>query len=118
MNTTKQGQVKMSEKINREDEKLGQRLQFYREQAHLTQKDIADACGLSKNYISAIERGIHKCNAKTFIAYGKMCGISLDILADLSHGSDILIDLQDSISSMSIESQRKLLDWLKTLKNN
>ena len=54
MNTTKQGQVKMSEKINREDEKLGQRLQFYREQAHLTQKDIADACGLSKNYISAI----------------------------------------------------------------
>lgn len=108
----------MSEKINREDEKLGQRLQYYRMQSHLTQKQIAEASGLSKNYISAIERGVHKCSAKTLITYGKMCGVSLDLLADVSHRSEMLLELRDEISKMSLDSQAKLLDWLKTLENS
>jgi len=96
-----------------EDEKLGQRLQFYREQIGLTQQEMADYCDLSKNYISAIERGVNKCNAKTFITYGKVCGISLDVLADFPNSEPILIELRDRISQMTLEQQNRLLEFLK-----
>ena len=105
----------MSEKINREDEELGQRLQVYREKAGITQQAIANACGLSKNYISAIERGVHKCNAKTFITYGRLCNVSLDILANLSDGEQMLLELRNIISGMSTEQQEKMLICLKSL---
>ena len=53
MSENKKGlRLSMPDIVNKEDEKLGQRLQFYREQAGITQKEIADASGLSKNYIS------------------------------------------------------------------
>lgn len=62
---------------------FGQTLQSYRESAKVTQQEIADATGLTKDYISSIERGVHKCNAQTFIIYAKECGVSLDEMAGL-----------------------------------
>ena len=105
----------MSDRINREDEKFGQRLQYFRELSKITQKEIAEESGLTKNYISSIERGIHKCNAKTFIVYAKKCGISLDILAELSDDNPILLELKNKISQMDLDQQQRLLDWLKRL---
>ena len=61
----------MADKIDEDALRFGQMLQSYREGAKVTQQDIADATGLTKNYISSIERGVHKCNAQTFIAYAK-----------------------------------------------
>ena len=52
----------MAEKIGAEALQFGQMLQRYRESAKVTQQEIADATGLTKNYISSIERGVHKCN--------------------------------------------------------
>ena len=105
----------MPEKINKEDEQLGQRLQFYREQAGITQFEMAKATDLTKNYISSIERGVHKCNAKTFIAYGELCGVSLDLLANRPDSSFMLVELKNIISGMSREQQEKMLEWLKSL---
>lgn len=67
----------MADKIDEDALRFGQMLQSYREGAKVTQQDIADATGLTKNYISSIERGVHKCNAQTFIAYAKKCGVTL-----------------------------------------
>lgn len=53
----------MADKIDEDALRFGQMLQSYREGAKVTQQDIADATGLTKNYISSIERGVHKCNA-------------------------------------------------------
>ena len=64
----------MAEKIDAEALQFGQMLQRYRESAKVTQQETADATGLTKNYISSIERGVHKCNAQTFIAYAKKYG--------------------------------------------
>ena len=63
-------------------ERFGQMLQSYRLKAHITQQQIADATGMTKNYISAIERGVHKCNAETFITYARMCHASLDEMVE------------------------------------
>ena len=105
----------MAVKIDKEAEELGQRLQRYRLSANVTQSEIGDACGLSKNYISAIERGVHKCNAKTFIAYGEVCKISLDILAGHSDSSSVLVDLVDVLSKMTMKQQVQLLEIAKII---
>ena len=102
-------------KINRDAEKLGQRLQKYRELANVTQSEMGEACGLSKNYISSIERGVHKCNAKTFIAYGEKCKVSLDILAGHSDSSSVLVELTDVLATLTMKQQQQLLEIAKIL---
>ena len=49
----------MTDKIDEDALQFGQMLQDYREQAKVTQQEIADATGLAKNYIGSIKRGVH-----------------------------------------------------------
>jgi len=46
----------MADKIDEDALRFGQMLQSYREGAKVTQQDIADATGLTKNYISSMVR--------------------------------------------------------------
>lgn len=59
----------MADRITPKARTFGLRLQSYRKQENVTQQEMAQAVGLTKNYISAIERGVHKCNAATFIIF-------------------------------------------------
>ncbi len=94
---------------------FGQMLQGYREQAKVTQQDIADATGLTKNYISSIERGVHKCNAQTFIIYAKKCGVSLDEMAGLVPKSKLNRKLIQKLSDMSEDEQERALKILELM---
>ena len=73
---------------------LGKRLQQYREERKVTQQEMADACGLTKNYISALERGINKINANALIGYANKLDVSLDELAGRTHEDHILPELK------------------------
>lgn len=95
----------MAEKIDAEALQFGQMLQRYRESAKVTQQEIADATGLTKNYISSIERGVHKCNAQTFIAYAKKCGVSLDEMAGLIPKSKLNRNLMKKAGMGSVDNQ-------------
>ena len=105
----------MAEKIDAEDLQFGQMLKRYRESAKVTQQDIADATGLTKNYISSIERGVHKCNAQTFIIYAKKCGVSLDEMAGLIPKSKLNRNLIKKISEMSEDEQERALKILELM---
>ncbi len=48
----------MSVKIDPEAQLFGRKLQRYREDAKVTQQELADAAGLTKNYISSIEQKV------------------------------------------------------------
>ena len=78
---------------------------------------MADYCGLSKNYLSAMERGINKCNAHVLISYAKKLNVSLDVLTGLSStGKEAIIpELKTVIENMSHENQKKLLEILNIL---
>lgn len=89
----------MADRIYPEARAFGLRLQSYREQANVTQQEIAQATGLTKNYISAIERGVHKCNAATFIVYAKKCNVSLDEIAGLEK-NHLIPELRQLLSVM------------------
>lgn len=106
----------MADKVDPDALRFGQMLQSYREKAKITQQEIADATGLTKNYISSIERGIHKCNAQTFITYAKKCDASLDEMAGLIPKSKQNIKLLKKISDMSEEEQERVLKILELMR--
>lgn len=108
----------MAEQVTSEDEKLGQRMQQCRIDARITQSEMAKAIDLSEHYVSAIERGVHKCNARTLIAYAKKCNVSLDYLVGLPNNSNIIIELKETLSGMDQNQQTRLLEFLKAYKDN
>lgn len=110
-------QLNETDKFHNEDAILGQRLQQCRIAANVTQKAIAEEAGLTTHYISAIERGVHKCNAKTLIAYAKKCDMSLDYIVGLTNGTNIMVELKEKISGMDAQQQQRLLEFLKVLKD-
>lgn len=100
-----------------ENKRLNKRLQDFRKEAHIQQQEMADYCGLSKNYLSAMERGINKCNAHVLISYAKKLNVSLDVLTGLSStGKESIIpELKTVLENMSHENQKKLLEILNIL---
>ena len=91
---------------------LERRLKECREERNVTQKEMAAACGLSKNYISAMERGINKCSARTLIAYSMKLDMSLD---ELVSGVRILPELREILGNMDGENQRKVLEIIRKM---
>lgn len=105
----------MAEKIvSKEARTFGQRLKSFREAAGVTQQDIADATGFTRTYISALERGVHKCNAETFMIYSRKCGVSLDKLAGFEK-DDILPELKEKLKKMDMEKQKKVLAMIELI---
>lgn len=88
---------------------LGKKLQEHRKAKGITQAEMAKACGLSKNYISAVERGINNCSAKTLITYATKLGISLDELIGKEKKNNVNPELLEKLHSMSIKEQKELI---------
>lgn len=94
---------------------LGQRLQQFRKNARISQEEMANYCNLSRHYISAIERGLYKCNVYILIDYAKKLGVSLDVLTGLDD-FEILPELRTELQNTKPEDQKKMLEILKILK--
>lgn len=93
---------------------LGKRLQMFREKNKYTQQEMASACGLSKNHISALERGCSQCSAGTLIGYAEKLNMSLDELAGLpAPKSAVLPELEGMLARMTAEEQQSVLNSLR-----
>ncbi len=62
--------------------KLGQRIKFLRENAHLTQEKLAEKCGISLDYLGKIEVNINKPGLKTLIKISNALGLPIKALFD------------------------------------
>ena len=62
------------------EKKVGQRFKQYREQAGLTQEELAEKVGLNSNYISRIERGDSFPRLETFVGLLNALEISADAI--------------------------------------
>lgn len=97
--------------------KLGKQLQTFREAAKITQQEMAETCGLSKNYISALERGVNKINAQTLIAYADKLDVSIDELVGRSQTDQILPALKKILSQMDEAEQQKILHIIEIIRS-
>lgn len=70
---------------------------------------------MSKNYISAIERGINTTNIQTVIAYSNKLGVSVDELLDTEFSDSINPELKHFLRDKSDTEQQRVLDVLKTI---
>ena len=94
--------------------RIGRLLQVAREQHKVSQAALCDATGLSKNHISAVERGLSKASVKMLLGYCKKLGITPNDI--LGYGElNLMPELKDMLSSMDTEQQQKVLDIIKLM---
>ena len=94
---------------------LGERLKMFREQQKITQDEMAKACGLSKNYISALERGINKCSVQTLMGYCNKLNKTPNELLGVSSQGEIDPELSKLLSVMDAEQQKKVLNVIRAI---
>lgn len=62
--------------------KLGKRIKFLREKAHLTQEKLAEKSGISLDYLGKIEVNINKPGLKTLLKLANALNVSIKVLFD------------------------------------
>ena len=99
----------MKEKETLQANQIGQLLQASRERAGVTQAEMATYTGISKNHVSAIERGINKVNVDVLLGYCGKLEISPNELLNIStDGITISLDLKEQLARLSEADQHKL----------
>lgn len=94
---------------------LGRKLQELREHAGITQAEFSARAGCSKNYISAIERGVNKLTVPVLLEY---CGILHKTPNEiLGFNDDVLFEreLLDIIKTFDKEQFERAIRVLKAL---
>lgn len=94
---------------------LGQRLQELREHAGITQSELSERAGCSKNYISAIERGVNKLTVPVLLEY---CAILHKTPNEILGFEDDAIpyhELLDIVKTFSREQYERAVRILKVL---
>lgn len=72
------------------DNRVGKRIQQYREKAKISQEKLAEMVGLSVTGMSNIERGLNYPSLENFIKITNAIGVSSDLLlCDLVDGSAV-----------------------------
>ena len=96
--------------------KIGSTLKYKRQEKHITQAQMAEHLGLTKNHISDIERGVHKLTIETFCGYCSLLETTPDELLEISDSDNIIPDLRNYLSKLSIDEQKKVLSICKLIK--
>jgi len=88
--------------------KMIRNMKKIREEKGVTQQEIANDCGLSKNYVSSLERGVNRCSAETLIGYAECLGVPVSSLVGEMTGNKIIPELQAILSGLDEKTQRKI----------
>lgn len=65
--------------------KLGKRIKYLRENAHLTQEKLAEKCGISLDYLGKIEVNINKPGLKTLLRISNALEIPIKSLFEFDY---------------------------------
>lgn len=98
---------------------IGNRIQKYRLENHLTQDELADLINSSQNYLSEVEAGKHRLFFDTVVAIAQALNISVDkLIADFDDSNDAstLQEILNDIKGMNSKQLELLRDNINTLK--
>lgn len=95
---------------------LGQHLQNLREARKITQQQLSKSAGCSKNYVSAVERGINKLTVPLLLEYCEALHLTPnDILGYAPNRLDH-IEVLDLFEGLSKDEQELAIRLLKAIK--
>ena len=100
--------------------KMGQRIQYYRQKADLTQEKLAEKIGLSPNHLSRIEAGKHNPYFENIMLAAKELDVPIDAFLEDLEDNQINTFLQIIKSDISIMNKNQLVmlkGFIELLKN-
>ena len=99
-------------------ESIGKNIRKFRHHRELRQEDLAEATGLSINYIGAIERGEKIPALETFIDICNALSATSDmVLCDVLHEGYRTKDskLEEQMENISAEDRKRIIDVVEVL---
>ena len=94
---------------------LGSRLQFLREQAGVTQLELSERAGCSKNYLSAVERGVNKLTVPVLLEYCKATHKTPNEILGFNQDKRLNSELLSILDTFDKEQYERAIRVLKAL---
>ena len=97
---------------------VGKRIQMYRKAKGLTQEQLAEEVNLSRNFLSAVERGVYGLPFDKLVEIINILDCSADeIFVDVINKGYLIKSsrLSDKIASLPKEEQERILAIVETL---
>ena len=85
--------------------RIGRLLQTAREQHRVSQAALCDTTGLSKNHISAVERGVSKASVKMLLGYCEKLNVTPNDI--LGYGETLIFSFSHNMSGANASYLRK-----------
>ena len=99
--------------------KIGQRIQYYRQKANLTQEKLAEKIGLTPNHLSRIETGRHNPYFETIMLAAKELDVPIDAFLEDVDDNDLNTFLQlikSDIAGMSKNQKEMIKKYIALVK--
>lgn len=103
------------------EKSIGQRIKEQRKKNKLTQEQLSEKLGMSKNHLSAIERGVYRVQIETLVMIINCLGCTADdLFCDvIDTGYKIRSSrLSEKIAMLPPEEQNRILAVVDTLVDN
>jgi transcriptional regulator, araC family len=100
--------------IDEENVKIGRLLQGARESHGVLQSELCETTGLTKNHISAVERGVSKASIRMLIGYCEKIGITPNDILGYNE-LNLIPELQEMLASMDEKQQKRIVDMIKLM---
>lgn len=100
---------------------IGQKIQALRKKRGLTQEQLAEALDLSKNHLSAIERGVYGVKIDLLVNIMNYLNCSADeLFCDVIDKGTVIraSKLSEKIDKLPIDEQIRILDVVETMVKN
>jgi transcriptional regulator with XRE-family HTH domain len=101
-------------KVEQQNVIIGHMLQVAREQHGVTQAEMVESTGLTKNHISAVERGVSKASIPMLLGYCSKLGITPNDILKFDE-STIIPELVSLLFEMDESQQRKVVELIKVM---
>ena len=89
-----------------------------REDKGISQKKMAEAIGVTPNFLSAFERGEKRGSAETVISISRALKTPLSVLAHDNESGEVLPELQLYLSALPSSEQERVLKVIKAMYEN
>lgn len=94
---------------------IGRLLKKAREAKGLSQADMCEPTGLTKNHISYMERGMGKATVKMLLGYCRKLGVTPNDILEYKKNNASINNLEALISQLTSKEQKLLEDFLKEI---
>lgn len=100
--------------IDPENVKIGKCLQTAMESRDILQSELCDTTGLSKNHISAVERGVSKASIRMLLGYCQKLNMTPNEILEYKEPK-IIPELSEILKDMDTNQQKRIVSIIKLI---